>query len=268
MDINKKEKQIQLLGVLICLGAVVIMVMLIGNQELSLVSKSGWLAIVFDVHSLNYPLTIQNFMWCIFAIACGQIVARAWRAQQERQACEISILSANNQQLYGSEHIKQLRQQLEQSHLAKELMLYRLLDGLILQLQINQQANNANQILNSNIELMQHELDLKYNLLKYWLWLLPTLGFIGTVIGVANALAQGAKMPVVSDSSAMQMWLANITDELSLAFNTTLLALVLAAIMMLLLHIVQGIEEKALNRAGSYCLNRLINKLLLKQELS
>ncbi|WP_163132604.1 MotA/TolQ/ExbB proton channel family protein [Agarivorans sp. Alg241-V36] len=266
MDINKTERQILISALAIAVVIVIAVIVWLGQLQLALVSKTGLLAIAFDVHSHAFPFTIQSFMWCVFAIACGQIIARAWRANQERHACETSILSANNQQLYSTEHINQLRQEIEMSPLAKSLMLYRLLDALVLQLQINKQANNANQILNSNLELMQHELDLKYNLLKYWLWLLPTLGFIGTVIGVANALAQGAKMPEVSDSTGMQLWLANITDELSLAFNTTLLALVLAAVLMLLMHIVQGIEEKALNRAGSYCLNRLINKLLLPPE--
>ena len=36
---------------------------------------------------------------------------------------------------------------------------------------------------NSSMELYQHETELRYNLLRYLVWLIPTLGFIGTVAG-------------------------------------------------------------------------------------
>ena len=45
------------------------------------------------------------------------------------------------------------------------------------------------------------------------------------------------------------------------AFHTTLLALLQAAALMLVMHLVQGQEEGALNRAGQYCLKNFINRL-------
>ena len=46
-----------------------------------------------------------------------------------------------------------------------------------------------------------------------------------------------------------------------MAFSTTLLALVMASILVFLQNIIQGREETALNRAGQYCLDNLINRL-------
>ncbi len=93
-------------------------------------------------------------------------------------------------------------------------------------------------------------------MLRYIMWLLPTLGFIGTVQGISNALAF-AGAAELNDPSL----LSNVTVRLALAFNTTLLALVMAGILVFAMHIIQGREERALNMAGQYCLDNLINRL-------
>ena len=55
--------------------------------------------------------------------------------------------------------------------------------------------------------------------------------------------------------------LYQVTERLGVAFSTTLLALVMASILVFILNVVQGKEENALNKAGQYCLDNLINRL-------
>jgi len=52
-----------------------------------------------------------------------------------------------------------------------------------------------------------------------------------------------------------------VTRNIGFHFLLTLLALLLSAVLVFLMHIAQGREESALNRAGQYCLDNLINKL-------
>jgi biopolymer transport protein ExbB/TolQ len=52
-----------------------------------------------------------------------------------------------------------------------------------------------------------------------------------------------------------------VTERLGVAFATTLVALVQASILVFIQNIVQGREESALNKAGQYCLDNLINRL-------
>ena len=46
-----------------------------------------------------------------------------------------------------------------------------------------------------------------------------------------------------------------------MVFSTTLLALIMAAILVFLQNVIQGREEKVLNDAGQHCLDNLINRL-------
>ncbi len=89
-------------------------------------------------------------------------------------------------------------------------------------------------------------------MLRYLVWLLPTLGFIGTVVGIAGAL---------SFVNPENMNLGGVTGNLSVAFNTTIIALVEAAIVVLGLHATQKREEQSLNLAGNYCLRNLVNRM-------
>jgi len=52
-----------------------------------------------------------------------------------------------------------------------------------------------------------------------------------------------------------------VSSGLKIAFYTTILALLLSAILVLLQNIVQRKEEGALNRAAQYCLKNLINRV-------
>ena len=70
----------------------------------------------------------------------------------------------------------------------KHFFLQRLVARCVLQFQSSQSTDRANALLNSSLDLMQHEVDTKYSLLRYLVWVIPTIGFIGTVVGIAAAL--------------------------------------------------------------------------------
>ena len=138
--------------------------------------------------------------------------------------------------------------------------LQRLITRCILQFQGSRSVDQANSLLNSSLELFQHELELKYNMLRYLMWLIPTLGFIGTIMGIADALDYAAGIDDPQDPTLMK----EITKRLGVAFYTTLLALLQSAVLVFALHIAQGREEMALNQSGQYCLDNLINRLYEK----
>jgi len=107
------------------------------------------------------------------------------------------------------------------------------------------------------LELYMHEIDLRYSMMRYLTWLIPSLGFIGTVMGIMFAL-QYAGVPANAEADD---FLYQVTSRLGVAFTTTLLALIMSAVLVLLQSLIQGKEERALNEAGQYCLDNLILRL-------
>jgi hypothetical protein len=133
----------------------------------------------------------------------------------------------------------------------------RLIERCVLGFNLSHSADQTNSLLNSSLELYLHEIDLRYNIIRYITWVIPSLGFIGTVIGIMLALNYAGDRANVESPDMLYQ----VTERLGVAFSTTLLALVMASILVFIQNVVQGKEENALNKAGQYCLDNLINRL-------
>ena len=218
-------------------------------------------AVLLDRGSPIYPLTIQNAMWLIFFLGLGELWMHFATGNYEVRMLQASLLPEDEETMLRAKDLTPLYRRLKSSPDIERRILPRLIRRVILQFQSSRSIDQANVLLNSSLDLLQHEIDLKYNMLRYIMWLIPTLGFVGTVVGIALALADASAMPDITDSAAIKAWVATLTSSLGVAFNTTLLALLMAAVLVFLMHIAQGREEAALNNSGQYCLDNLINRL-------
>lgn len=105
-------------------------------------------------------------------------------------------------------------------------------------------------------------LDSELSMLRYIAWAIPAIGFIGTVRGIGGALAY-AQEAIQGDISAVTSWLG-------LAFNSTLVALLLSLVLMFILHTMQSRQEAFIIETQTYCRDRLIDvmKVPTKEESS
>lgn len=215
--------------------------------------------------SFPYPFTVQNLMWLMFFFGLGELWVRFYRSNREQSQLNQNALPANDPTVLferGKPALASIYKWATADGTAQDYILQRLVMRIVQQYQISGSVDQANQLLSASLDMMQHELELKYNMLRYLVWLIPTLGFIGTVIGIALGLAEAANMPDVTAGGDIRAWFAGMTVELGIAFNTTLMALGLSAILVFLMHICQGREENTLNSAGQYCLDHLVNRLM------
>lgn len=223
--------------------------------------------VLFNKNGNTSPfLSIQNLMWVIFFIALGELYCR-WRAGTLELA-QISkhILPEDEHTMLRQEDLAPFYKRLSANRENQKFYLQRLLKRVILQFNSSRSIDQANGLMNSSLELYQHEIDLKYNILKYIVWVIPTLGFIGTVIGIAMALGTAGEFPGMdptdpATNDAIRAWIKALTVDLGVAFYTTLMGLLLSAVLVFLLHIIQEREERALNLVGQYCIDNLITRL-------
>ena len=210
-----------------------------------------------------YPLTIQNVMWIVFFVAAGELMVRHMAGTSEEDQLRMGLLPEDAKTILRQQDIGTLYSRVRESDPERHYWLQRLLSGAMLQFQSSGSVDQVNAVFNTSMELYQHETELRYNVLRYLVWLIPTLGFVGTVLGIAAALATAGGMLATDDdlAGAGPQMMTRLTAELGVAFYTTLLALLQSAGLMLGLHVVQGREEGALNRVGHYCLKNLVNRL-------
>lgn len=216
--------------------------------------------ILIDRDRSTYPFTVQNVMWIVFALGLGELIVRARDAAAERAQLAMGYLPEDETTLLQSLELRRTyavaREANQPGSPSGGRFLPRLIQRTVTQFQTTKSIDQANSLLNSSLELYLHEIDLRYSMIRYVVWVIPTLGFIGTVVGISLALAFAGSVDLQDPSL-----LGELTKRLAVAFNTTLLALVMSAFLVLLQHIVQAHEERALNQAGQYCLDNLINRL-------
>ena len=101
-----------------------------------------------------------------------------------------------------------------------------------------------------------------YTILKGFIWAIPVLGFIGTVLGLAGAMGDfGALINKGVTPQELFAALGNVTGGLSVAFETTLIALVIALLIQLLMTLVLNREELFLDECSDYCHRYLISRI-------
>lgn len=99
-----------------------------------------------------------------------------------------------------------------------------------------------------------------YSLLKVFLWAIPILGFIGTVQGLSVAVASLA-MGDTSDPESLKASIDSLTGGLAVAFDTTLLGLILSMLMSFPMSGVQKKEDETLTLIDAICTEKLLPKL-------
>ena len=96
-------------------------------------------------------------------------------------------------------------------------------------------------------------LESELSMIRYIAWAIPSVGFIGTVRGIGQALGQAHK--------AIEGDIFDVTTSLGVAFNSTLIALLISIVLMLFLHQLQSLQEHYVLDTEAYCEEKLTRHL-------
>ena len=117
-------------------------------------------------------------------------------------------------------------------------------------------TRNVQDVSSSTHTLIESEadrLESELSMIRYISWAIPSIGFIGTVRGIGEALAQADK--------AVQGDIAGVTQSLGVAFNSTFIALLISIFLMFLVHQLQLLQERLVFDAEAYADDKLIRHM-------
>ena len=110
-------------------------------------------------------------------------------------------------------------------------------------------SDTAHAVCDAESDRLESEL----SMVRYIAWAIPSIGFIGTVRGIGEALGL-AHQAVEGDISG-------VTQSLGVAFNSTFIALLISIVLMFLLHQLQLQQDRLVDEAESYLDQHLIRHL-------
>ncbi len=99
-----------------------------------------------------------------------------------------------------------------------------------------------------------------YSLVKVFLWAIPILGFIGTVIGLSQALG-ALDIQDPTDPNAIKKAMSSVTNGMGTSFDTTLLGLVLAMFLNFPIAALSKMEDDNLTNVDAFCFEELLPRL-------
>ena len=114
-------------------------------------------------------------------------------------------------------------------------------------------VQHAADAIRDSVESLGEQLESGNSMIRYFIWAIPSIGFIGTVRGIGSALAK-AEEAVSGDISGM-------VDKLGVAFNSTFVSLVISIILMYALHNLNNRQEQMVIKTRKNCEKHLLTLL-------
>lgn len=114
-------------------------------------------------------------------------------------------------------------------------------------------VQNVSDAIESSVEALALRQDAENSMIRYLIWAIPSIGFIGTVRGIGEALSLADK--------ALAGDIAGMTNSLGVAFNSTLVALLISIFLMFIFHQLQRLQDGQIVDIQAYCDQYLLARI-------
>lgn len=135
----------------------------------------------------------------------------------------------------------------------RQLLLPRVLLSALQRFGSTRNIQDVSNVIHEQTTAEGERLESELTIVRYIAWAIPSIGFLGTVRGIGEALGQ-AHQAVSGD-------IVGVTDSLGVAFNSTFVALVVSILLMFLLYQLQLLHDRLVLDTQHYCDNHLIRHL-------
>lgn len=220
-----------------------------------------WTNLFIGKVKMSFLPTFQDIMWGTFFLGLMTILNRNNEIKKMQEFRENDYLPEDFATIIDDDVLTRIIKASKKDANEKGGILPYMIFQIAIQFRTNHSISLTSDFLSKQLELFLHEVELRYNKLKYIIWLIPSLGFMGTVYGIGVAVSQ-----LGNGSLDDPKLLTNMAGNLGVAFNTTLLALILSVILQFFTQTYEAKEETLINNFGKYILDNLINKILERRD--
>ena len=186
-------------------------------------------------------ITVFLFAWCM-----SLLVIKRQKLALQRKVLDLKIVPRDIGFVLSPESASLVLNHVEElvDDPRKFLVLNRVVVALS-NLKNLKRVGDVDDILRSQAQQDEAGIETSYALLQGFVWAIPVLGFIGTVLGLSEAIGQfGGVLGSSEDLSQISSSLKNVTAGLATAFDTTLVALIAALIVQLSITFMRKEEEE------------------------
>lgn len=223
--------------------------------------ETHWFAAMFlERGPCPYP-TMLLFFWAV-----SMLWIKWQKLKLQRRALGLPLMPQDPEFVLTSASAKEVRDRMcmmvDNPHY---FLLFNRIDLALANLHNIGQASDVTAILKIQAESDEAQIASSYGIVQGFMWGIPVLGFIGTVLGLSQAIgAFTDTLQAGGDLAAIRASLKTVTGGLATAFETTLVALVCALILQMLVSFMQSAESQFLDDCNDVCHKHVAGKLRLE----
>lgn len=190
-------------------------------------------------------VTYLAFFWAWFEVKEKlRVIAR------ERKAFKMNLIPTSEKHVFLPQDINNLKFKLIEFERKDKYILSDVLKKACTKFRSSGSLGELIDIVSIQVEVSQEKAEGDQSIIRYLTWVIPSVGFVGTVIGISQAL-------IVANSGDME----KITTLLGVAFDTTLVALILSIVIMWFVHQLQEETDRFHSDLKEFVIENLINKI-------
>jgi len=198
----------------------------------------------------------QIACYCAFLWACLILLSRYWEVKRQRHAFSLGLVPTDEGARILPEDARPLLRKLEQATRGNPYILANMIRVALGKYAVSRSGPDVTETVRTQAEVDQGRLVTTMATVHYLAWAIPAIGFLGTVRGLAGSFTMTAH----TDEETAK-FIEGATRHLNVAFDCTLIALLLSLVLMFLVHTVQRDEEALVIDSQQYCLEHLVNRL-------
>src|SRR5919204_5861651 len=195
--------------------------------------------------------------YCCFAWAGFILLSRYGEVRRQRRAFRLDLLPTEEGMRILPEDARPLLRRVDQiGSRGGPYILANMIRIALAKYAVSRSSQDVSDAVRTQAEVDLGRLVTGMATVHYLAWAIPALGFLGTVRGLSGGLSMAGKV-----GEETQSFIDQVTRHLTVAFDCTLIALVLSLALMFLVHSVQRDEEALVIDCQQYCLEHLVNRL-------
>lgn len=192
----------------------------------------------------------------ILALWAFTIMAyKGYGTYQERKLLDTDLIGTGDNRTDGTLDTMKLSKRLDTlPDRAREMLLPRAINAALLRFSATGSVHDASAATREISQTEGDRLESELSIIRYIAWAIPSIGFIGTVRGISDALGQAHR--------AVEGDITGVTQSLGVAFNSTFVALAISIVVMFFVHQLQLAQERVVLETETYCDRNLIQRLM------
>lgn len=202
--------------------------------------------------------TVLLTMWCM-----AILIQKQKKISIQRMAVNVEILPDDPGFILSPDNSSTILKRIEeQVYMASGFIALNRIQKTLANLKNIGRVSDVSSVLNDFAIADEKYTEGTYTVVKGLIWAIPVTGFVGTVLGLSDAV--GGFGQVISqgvDIEIMKNSLSGVTSGLAVAFETTLIALVAALFLQLYMTIIMQKEEDLMNECADYCYRNVVARL-------